>query len=97
MLSHFTEFTKKKEKAISEGNLEELHAACTELAVLYTNEDEFEHALREYKVGPMVDLFCRPPLYKKVGGAEPPLSLLCHRILKSTLIYTMCWQYFFNS
>lgn len=48
--SHFTEFTKKKEKAISEGNLDELHAACTELAVLYTNEDEFENAIKEYKV-----------------------------------------------
>ncbi|XP_046686378.1 tonsoku-like protein [Homalodisca vitripennis] len=45
----FQKWRKKKEKAINEGNLDELFLACSELAELYTSKEEFENALEEYK------------------------------------------------
>ncbi|XP_054283559.1 tonsoku-like protein [Macrosteles quadrilineatus] len=47
-MSH-QKWEKKKEKAINEGNLEELYAACIELASLQTNKENYEDAIKQYK------------------------------------------------
>lgn len=46
-----SEYIRRKAKAKSEGNLEQLSHACNKLGELHFKHSSYEDALKEYKVG----------------------------------------------